>query len=71
MLFNSLDFAIFTPIVFIIYWLIANINLKFQNLSVEKQIPLIDFNESRFSKHFNDKQNYSDRNHLIKREVKY
>ncbi len=31
MLFNSLDFAIFLPIVFLIYWIIANKNLKLQN----------------------------------------
>ena len=32
MLFNSIDFAIFLPIVFILYWFVANKNLKFQNL---------------------------------------
>jgi len=32
MLFNSIDFAIFLPIVFIIYWLLLNKNLKAQNL---------------------------------------
>jgi len=32
MLFNSLDFAIFFPIVFILYWAIANKNLTAQNL---------------------------------------
>lgn len=32
MLFNSIDFAIFLPTVFIIYWFIINKNLKFQNL---------------------------------------
>ena len=31
MLFNSLDFAIFLPIVFILYWFFAQKNLKFQN----------------------------------------
>ncbi|WP_310992277.1 MBOAT family O-acyltransferase [Aequorivita marina] len=31
MLFNSLDFAIFLPIVFILYWFVVNKNLKFQN----------------------------------------
>ena len=31
MLFNSLDFAIFLPIVFILYWLVTNKNLKLQN----------------------------------------
>ncbi len=31
MLFNSLDFAVFLPIVFILYWFIANRNLKLQN----------------------------------------
>jgi alginate O-acetyltransferase complex protein AlgI len=31
MLFNSLDFAIFLPIVFILYWFVANKNLKSQN----------------------------------------
>lgn len=34
MLFNSLDFAIFLPVVFIIYWFIAYKNLKLQNLFV-------------------------------------
>ncbi|MEE4115401.1 MAG: MBOAT family O-acyltransferase [Marinilabiliaceae bacterium] len=34
MLFNSLDFAIFLPIVFILYWFVANKNLKLQNLLV-------------------------------------
>lgn len=32
MLFNSISFAIFLPIVFIIYWFIANKNLKLQNI---------------------------------------
>ena len=31
MLFNSLDFAIFLPIVFLLYWFIAHKNLKLQN----------------------------------------
>jgi alginate O-acetyltransferase complex protein AlgI len=31
MIFNSLDFAIFLPIVFILYWFVANKNLKLQN----------------------------------------
>lgn len=34
MLFNSLDFAIFLPIVFVIYWFIVNRNLKLQNLFI-------------------------------------
>jgi D-alanyl-lipoteichoic acid acyltransferase DltB (MBOAT superfamily) len=34
MLFNSIDFAIFLPIVFIIYWLILGKNYKFQNLLI-------------------------------------
>ncbi|MFD1316854.1 MBOAT family O-acyltransferase [Namhaeicola litoreus] len=34
MLFNSLDFAIFLPIVFILYWFVTNKNLKLQNLLV-------------------------------------
>jgi alginate O-acetyltransferase complex protein AlgI len=32
MLFNSLGFALFLPIVFILYWFVANRNLKFQNV---------------------------------------
>jgi alginate O-acetyltransferase complex protein AlgI len=32
MLFNSLDFAIFLPLVFSLYWFVINKNLKFQNL---------------------------------------
>ena len=32
MLFNSLDFAIFLPIVFILYWFITNKNYKIQNI---------------------------------------
>lgn len=31
MLFNSIDFAIFLPIIFILYWFVTNNNLKFQN----------------------------------------
>ena len=31
MLFNSLDFAIFLPIVFLLYWFVVQKNLKFQN----------------------------------------
>lgn len=31
MLFNSIDFAVFLPIVFIFYWFICNRNLKLQN----------------------------------------
>ncbi len=34
MLFNSLDFAIFLPIVFALYWLIPSKNLKVQNLLI-------------------------------------
>lgn len=34
MLFNSIDFAIFLPIVFLLYWSLSNANLKFQNLLV-------------------------------------
>ena len=34
MLFNSLDFAIFLPVVFILYWFVFNRNLKWQNLLV-------------------------------------
>ena len=31
MLFNSLDFAVFLPIVFILYWFVTNHNLRLQN----------------------------------------
>ena len=31
MLFNSLDFAIFLPIVFVSYWLLTDRNIKVQN----------------------------------------
>jgi len=34
MLFNSIDFAIFLPIVFVLYWFIANKNLKAQNFLI-------------------------------------
>lgn len=34
MLFNSIDFAIFLPIVFLLYWFVANKSLKFQNLLI-------------------------------------
>lgn len=34
MLFNSLDFAIFLPVVFILYWFITNKSLKLQNLLI-------------------------------------
>ena len=34
MLFNSIDFAVFLPIVFILYWFVVNKNLKFQNLLI-------------------------------------
>ena len=32
MLFNSIDFAIFLPVVFLLYWFVTNKNLKLQNL---------------------------------------
>jgi len=32
--FNSLDFAVFLPIVFILYWFVANRNLKLQNFLI-------------------------------------
>ncbi|SMD34362.1 D-alanyl-lipoteichoic acid acyltransferase DltB, MBOAT superfamily [Reichenbachiella faecimaris] len=32
MLFNSIEFAIFLPIIFLIYWFVVNQNLKLQNL---------------------------------------
>ena len=31
MLFNSIDFAIFLPLVFILYWFVFSKNLKLQN----------------------------------------
>ena len=34
MLFNSLDFAVFLPLVFILYWFVAKKNLKLQNLLI-------------------------------------
>ena len=34
MIFNSIDFAIFLPIVFLIYWYLTNKNLKLQNLFI-------------------------------------
>ncbi|QCW99673.1 MBOAT family protein [Aggregatimonas sangjinii] len=34
MLFNSIDFAIFLPVVFMLYWFLANKNLKIQNLLI-------------------------------------
>lgn len=34
MLFNSIDFAIFLPITFILYWFVTNKNLKSQNLLI-------------------------------------
>ena len=34
MLFNSLDFAIFLPIVFVLYWFMVNENLKQQNILI-------------------------------------
>ena len=34
MLFNSLEFAVFLPIVFLLYWFVFNKNLKLQNLFV-------------------------------------
>ena len=34
MLFNSIDFAIFLPIVFLLYWFIANRSLKWQNILI-------------------------------------
>ena len=34
MLFNSIDFAIFFPIVFVLYWFVTNKNLKLQNFLI-------------------------------------
>ncbi len=34
MLFNSIDFAIFLPIVFILYWFVTNHNLRLQNFLI-------------------------------------
>ncbi len=34
MVFNSIDFAVFLPIVFFLYWFVINKNLKFQNLLI-------------------------------------
>ena len=34
MIFNSIDFAIFLPIVFILYWFVVNKNLKLQNVLI-------------------------------------
>jgi D-alanyl-lipoteichoic acid acyltransferase DltB (MBOAT superfamily) len=32
MLFNSIEFAVFLPVVFLLYWFVANKNLKIQNI---------------------------------------
>lgn len=34
MIFNSIDFAVFLPIVFILYWFLLNRNLKIQNILI-------------------------------------
>ncbi|WP_430905507.1 MBOAT family O-acyltransferase [Maribacter sp. 2-571] len=34
MIFNSLDFAVFLPIVFVVYWFLANKNLRLQNFVI-------------------------------------
>lgn len=34
MLFNSLDFAVFLPLVFVLYWFVANKSLRLQNLLI-------------------------------------
>jgi D-alanyl-lipoteichoic acid acyltransferase DltB (MBOAT superfamily) len=34
MLFNSIDFAVFLPVIFLLYWFVANKNLKSQNLLI-------------------------------------
>jgi len=34
MLFNSIDFAVFLPIVFLLYWFVANKNLRLQNFLI-------------------------------------
>ena len=34
MLFNSIEFALFLPVVFVLYWFITNKTLKFQNLLI-------------------------------------
>jgi D-alanyl-lipoteichoic acid acyltransferase DltB (MBOAT superfamily) len=34
MLFNSIDFAIFLPIAFLLYWFVVNKNVKFQNFLI-------------------------------------
>ena len=34
MLFNSLEYAIFLPVVFLLYWFVFNRNVKWQNLFV-------------------------------------
>ena len=34
MLFNSIDFAIFLPVVFVLYWFVLNKNIKLQNLLI-------------------------------------
>jgi len=34
MLFNSIDFAVFLPIIFMLYWFVTNKKLKLQNLII-------------------------------------
>ena len=34
MFFNSIDFAIFLPVVFVFYWFLTNRNLKLQNFLI-------------------------------------
>jgi alginate O-acetyltransferase complex protein AlgI len=34
MLFNTIDFAVFLPLVFVLYWFVFNKSLKWQNLLI-------------------------------------
>ena len=34
MLFNSIDFAVFLPIVFVLYWFVVNRSLRLQNILI-------------------------------------
>lgn len=72
MLFNSIDFALFLPIVFVLYWFVFNKNIKIQNMNKKDLAELQSifgirkvYDFSGINEITNDYRNYYEDSHYI------